>query len=79
MWYSFTAVDSNGKWAVTNPIWVKSEGGFSDVLPESWYFSSVMDVNEKGLMNGTGDGTTFSPNGTTTRAMVATVLYRMVR
>ena len=77
VWYSYTAVDSNGKWAVTNPIWVKSEGGFGDVLPESWYFSSVMDVNAKGLMNGTGDGSTFSPDGTATRAMVATVLYRM--
>lgn len=77
VWYSFTAVDSKGKWAVSNPIWLKSEGGFADVLPEAWYFDAVMDLNNKGLMNGTGDGTNFSPNAQLTRGMAATVLYRM--
>ena len=36
-----------------------------------------MDVTDKGLMNGTGDGSAFSPNMTLTRGMAATVLYRM--
>ena len=76
VWYSFTAVDSTGKWAVTNPVWADVEGGFADVLPEAWYYNAVMDVADKGLMNGIGNGN-FGPSGSVSRAMVATVLYRM--
>ena len=49
---------------------------FSDVAANAWYVGAVEYVRDNGLMNGTSD-TTFSPNGTMTRAMLAVVLYRM--
>ena len=51
--------------------------GFSDVEAGSWYADAVTYVRDSGLMSGTSD-TTFSPNTTMTRAMLAAVLYRMV-
>ena len=75
VWYSFTVVDSKGKWAVTNPIWADVEGGFGDVMPEAWYYAAVTDLADKGLMN--GNNGKFSPDAKLTRGMVATVLYRM--
>ena len=50
--------------------------GFSDVDAGSWYADAVGYVRDNGLMSGTSD-TTFSPDDTMTRAMLATVLYRM--
>ncbi len=49
---------------------------FTDVANTSWYYTAVSEVYTSGLMSGTSD-TTFSPNGTTTRAMIVTMLYRM--
>ncbi|MBQ8696501.1 MAG: S-layer homology domain-containing protein, partial [Clostridia bacterium] len=49
---------------------------FADVPADSWYAGAVEYVAVNGLMNGVS-GTRFSPSGTTTRAMVVTVLYRM--
>ena len=49
---------------------------FSDVRPGDWYAAAVDHMTEAGLMNGTGNGQ-FSPAGTLTRAMLATVFYRM--
>lgn len=49
---------------------------FSDVAANAWYVGAVEYVRDNGLMSGTSD-TTFSPNGTMTRAMLAVVLYRM--
>ena len=49
---------------------------FTDVKVEDWFYDSVKKAFEKGLMKGT-DETTFAPNASTTRAMVATVLFRM--
>lgn len=49
---------------------------FRDVSDVDWFFKDVAYVNEKGLMNGTGDHV-FSPYDTSTRAMIVTVLYRM--
>lgn len=49
---------------------------FSDVAHSAWYHSAVRHVAELGLMSGTGE-TTFSPDETTTRGMVVTVLWRM--
>jgi len=48
---------------------------FTDVRPGAWYYGGVQWVAEHGLMRGTSD-TIFDPNGTMSRAMVATVLYR---
>ena len=49
---------------------------FTDVK-KNWAYESVKYVYENGLMNGTGNGTTFSPKDSLTRAMVVTVLFRM--
>ena len=49
---------------------------FTDVVSGSWYYDSVAYVYEQGLMGGTGEGR-FSPDLTTSRAMIVTILYRL--
>ena len=49
--------------------------GFSDVDAGAWYAEAVMYCREHGLMNGTSS-TAFDPEGSLTRAMLVTVLYR---
>jgi hypothetical protein len=49
---------------------------FEDVGQGDWYYESVAYVYSKGLMTGTSD-TAFSPQGTMTRGMVVTILYRL--
>ncbi|MCL2201439.1 MAG: S-layer homology domain-containing protein, partial [Oscillospiraceae bacterium] len=49
---------------------------FTDVREGAWYHGYVLFVSNANLKNGTG-ATTFSPHLATSRAMVATVLYRM--
>lgn len=53
-----------------------SDTGFSDVSADAWYAEGVRYVNENSIMSGTGN-TLFSPQGETSRAMLAAVLYRM--
>lgn len=48
---------------------------FSDVAADAAYAEGVTWCYEQGLMNGVSD-TQFDPDGTLTRAMVATILYR---
>ena len=55
---------------------VEIVGTYDDVDSEAWYAAAVEDVTAKGLMNGTGGGK-FTPDGTLTRAMLVTVLWRM--
>ncbi len=50
---------------------------FTDVPADAWYHTSVDYVVRAGIMNGTGNGTTFSPDMATTRAMIVTMLWRM--
>lgn len=50
--------------------------GFADVRPTAWYAAAVDYVAAKGLMEGTSQ-VHFSPEGTMTRAMAVTVLWRM--
>lgn len=49
---------------------------FVDVTADDWFYSDVLFVYEKSLMNGTS-ANRFTPYGTATRAMMATVLWRM--
>ena len=49
---------------------------FTDVDTTDWCYDAVQYVYEKGMMNGTST-TTFSPDGTTTRGMIVTILHRM--
>ena len=49
--------------------------GFADVAADAWYAEAVEYVRDNGLMSGTS-ATTFAPNDTMTRSMLATTLYR---
>ena len=49
---------------------------FADVSADAPYAMAVAWCAEKGLMNGVEDGTNFDPNGSMTRSMLATILYR---
>lgn len=49
---------------------------FTDVAAGAWYADAVQFVYENGLMAGI-TATTFGPNVTTSRAMLATILYRL--
>ncbi|MBQ7565540.1 MAG: S-layer homology domain-containing protein [Oscillospiraceae bacterium] len=48
---------------------------YGDVAKGSWYESYVNQMVAAGLMNGVGDSE-FDPNGTLSRAMFVTILYR---
>ncbi len=52
------------------------KANFTDVAADAWYADAVQYVYENGLMSGTSE-TTFSPDLTTTRGMIVTILYRM--
>lgn len=49
---------------------------FTDVASGAWYYDAVSFVYKRGLMSGTGDNL-FSPNVTTSRGMIVTILYRL--
>lgn len=49
---------------------------FTDVSSSAWYADAVRYVYKNGMMNGTSD-TEFSPNATTNRAMLVTILHRL--
>ena len=49
---------------------------FTDVSADDWFYDAVQYVYDAGMMNGTS-ATTFSPNGTITRGMIVTMLYRL--
>ena len=75
--YTFTMPASK---VTVTPIFVKiaqqpTGKTFSDVAKSDWFADAVAYVTDKGLMNGTGSDT-FSPNASTTRGMLMTVLAR---
>ena len=75
----YTFIMPASKVTVT-PIFVKiaqqpTGKTFSDVAKSDWFADAVAYVTDKGLMNGTGSDT-FSPNASTTRGMLMTVLAR---
>ena len=49
---------------------------FTDLGPASWYHDGIHYCLENGLMVGTG-ADTFTPDGTATRAMIVSILWRM--
>ena len=49
---------------------------FVDVNAADWFCEAVRYVYARGMMSGTG-ANTFSPGGTTTRAMIVTILHRL--
>ena len=57
----------------TNP---EEKETFKDVKKDDWFYKAVDYVYKKELMNGTGKNE-FSPNISTTRGMIVTILYRL--
>ena len=58
-------------------VWQPGDGRrFTDVSSENWFFDTVMFAYENGIMQGTS-ATRFTPNGTLSRAMAATILHRL--
>jgi hypothetical protein len=55
------------------PAWTNN---FTDILIGQWYFDGIEYASQNNLMSGTSL-TTFDPAVTTSRAMVATVLWRL--
>ena len=50
--------------------------GFSDVANDAWYAADAARLAASGITRGCGDGTRFCPDRDTTRAQMATFLYR---
>lgn len=55
---------------------IEVELPFTDVPEGAWYADAAAYVYEHGLMAGTS-ATTFAPDATTSRSMIATILWRM--
>ena len=49
---------------------------FDDITPKDWFYKDVIEMYEKGLMSGMGNGK-FEPNISTERAMVVSIIYRL--
>ncbi|GFI62422.1 endo-1,4-beta-xylanase A [Clostridiales bacterium] len=49
---------------------------FVDIDSSSWYYSYISDVYDKGIISGTSENT-FGPDVPLTRAMAATIIYRI--
>lgn len=49
---------------------------FTDLSRDSLYYDAVLWAVGQGVTNGTGDGTTFSPDNPCTRGQIVTFLYR---
>jgi len=78
--YDFTAkvakdITLYAKWteAEKEPEWINP---FTDVSDDDWFYEYVKEAEKSGFMNGTGNGR-FDPDGSVTRAMFITVLYRL--
>lgn len=54
----------------------KGYNPFKDINKNNWFFSTVLEAYEIGLMVGTSEDE-FSPYAGTTRGMIATMLYRL--
>ena len=53
-----------------------SAPSFTDVASDAWYASDVAKLTASGITKGCGDGSAFCPDQATTRAQMATFLYR---
>ena len=71
---------AGGSGGASGGITVPSDGenavNFADVKPTDWFYDSVQYCVRGGLMNGT-TADRFNPKGTTTRAMIVTILWRI--
>lgn len=70
-----SALDGSGVTQICT-VTVSADLPFTDVPPGAWFYEAVSYVYREEIMNGVSD-TIFQPNGKMSRAMVATVLYRL--
>lgn len=70
--FSMPALDVN----ISATFVPEKQMSFQDVKPGDWYYDAVRYVFEAGLMNGTSS-TAFTPNSSTTRGQIVTILYRL--
>ena len=69
--YTFENIKSN------HSIYVLfAKNPFTDIVDSDWFYDAVMHMFAYSFVNGITD-TEFAPNMTTTRAMIAAILYRM--
>ena len=54
-----------------------SDGGFSDLSPDSWAYSYIMDLGRRGIINGFPDGT-YRPQASVTRAQFARLVVALL-
>ncbi len=69
-------IQNNGAPGIDAPVATPGKTPFADVPQDAWYHDAVQYVYEHGLMSGTG-ATMFSPDLTTTRGMIVSILYRL--
>ena len=62
--------------AAGKPEPTRTENPFVDVKSSDYFYKAVLWAVEKGITNGTGDGTTFEPNSNCNRAQIVTFLSR---
>ena len=74
--YSFVMPDSKVTIKATFVLINHPCKNFSDLSMDAWYHDAVDYALANGLMNGVGNGK-FDPNGTTNRAMIVTILWRL--
>ena len=78
--YVFTmpgsAVDIRVEFRAIAPAEGQSSSGFADVSSGDWFAGAVRYVTGRDVMSGTGNGY-FSPDATTTRGMIATILHNL--
>ncbi|MDE7244376.1 MAG: S-layer homology domain-containing protein, partial [Oscillospiraceae bacterium] len=63
-------------WQAAGSPEAAADAAFTDIPADNGYREAVAWAVENQVTNGTGDGTTFSPNDTCTRAQIVTFLYR---
>ena len=64
--------------AAGSPTPMSTDMPFTDVPAADYFSTAVIWAAENGITNGTGDGTTFEPNATCTRAQIVTMLSRFL-
>lgn len=73
--YYFYMPDDNVTITVTFGV-AHKDMPFTDVHSYSWFYDAVQFVYDNDIMNGISD-TSFNPDGTVTRGMIVTMLWRM--
>jgi len=84
-YYTFTMPDADARITVLfkeadtpKPVTpeVPVKNAYTDVRSDAWYSTAVKYVTENGIMNGYS-ADIFAPEDTTTRAMIATIIWRL--